>query len=508
MLSSCQKNKGVRQVGLSDFAELRTSKYEISDDRIFTDIKRLISREESQCIADIHTRRHYIHTTEMLWITRSGVSVNADSLLACVSRVDTLGLSREYFYYTQLKDDLNRVRRLNFDSVSHSYNSAVKVFARLEYYLTKSFLRYTEGQRFGFMNPYSAFNQLDQRKEDTLRVSYRSLYGWNTKIPNDKFLAVAQGVIKGDPVSFSDYLRASRPSDPLYYKFVNELNGRPLTKNNRKRLLCNIERCRWINNGDYPQKHKKYVVVNIPALRLFAHNGEESLTMKIGVGSLETKTPLLSSRIKRMDFNPQWVIPKSIVKSSVLHHVGNHSYFDSHNYFVRERSTGRIVDIENVTRDMLLSSSYSVVQWGGRGNALGRVIFRFDNDYSIYLHDTSSRDVFSRTNRTVSHGCIRVEKPYELAVFMLNERDEALEEKMKYSMTADFSERPIAYEENAEKPDKKKMVRSLKVEPSVPIYIAYFTMYPDIDGNIVSYDDLYGYDDVIYTRIKNVLSVK
>lgn len=501
VLCSCHKEEERVSVSLADFSALKTSEYDAPAEKIFANIRELMQSDKTRSTADIHVRRHYSDGMDMLWITRCGVSANADTLLSYIQRVDSFGFSREKFYYTQLKDDLQRARALDFDSVKTSPNSAVKVYARLEYYLTKAFLRYTEGQRFGYMNPFKAFNRLDQRQEDTVHVSFRSLYGWHTKLPNAEYLATAFSVIKQDVGEFADFLAKSQPQNPLYYKFLAEYN-RSTDKAYRRRLLCNMERCRWENNGDYPLKHKKYVVVNIPSLHLFAHDGDQLLVMKVGVGSLDTKTPLLSSHVKRMDFNPQWIIPKSIVKTSVVHHAGSRAYFDSHNYFVRERSTGKIVDPENVTRDMLLSANYSVVQWGGRGNALGRVIFRFDNDYSIYLHDTSSRGVFARTSRTVSHGCIRVEKPYELAVFMLNDKDEQLMEKMQYSMTADYAERPNTDATSDDKPDRTKMVRSLKVEPQVPIYITYYTLYPDSNGNLVSYDDLYGYDPVIYENIE------
>ena len=111
---------------------------------------------------------------DMLWITRDGVSSNADTLLTFIQRVDSFGFSREKFYYSMLKEDLQRVRVLDFDSLESSRNTADKVFARLEYYLTKAFLRYTEGQRFGFMNPFQAFNRLDKRNDDTIHVSYQS----------------------------------------------------------------------------------------------------------------------------------------------------------------------------------------------------------------------------------------------------------------------------------------------------------------------------------------------
>lgn len=504
VLCSCHEKKNVVSVSLSDFDTLQISGYDISANRIYSNIRMLSLSDKSICTADIHTRSHYNAGMNLLWITRNGVSAKADTLLNYISRVDSMGFSPEKFYYSLLKNDLQRVRSLDFDTIRIADYSADKVFARLEYYLTKAFLRYTEGQRFGFMNPYKAFNRLDQLTSDTLHVTYRSLFGWHTSLPNEKYIATACSVIKGDMSQFVEFLAQSKPRNPLYYKFITELSHTK-NKNLRRRLLCNIERCRWENDGDYPQLHEKYVIVNLPSLCLFAHDKTESLVMKVAIGSLDTKTPLLSSSIKRMDFNPQWIIPKSIVKTSVIHHVGNQAYFDNNNYFVRERSTGKIVEPENVTREMLLSNSYSVVQWGGRGNALGRVVFRFDNNYSIYLHDTSSPKVFSRANRMASHGCIRVEKPYELAVFMLNEKNEQLMEKMKYSMESDYSERPQENVQIVDKQKRSQMVHSLKVEPSVPIYITYYTLYYDSDGNLVSYDDIYGYDGIIYETIKKFL---
>ena len=68
---------------------------------------------------------------------------------------------------------------------------------------------------------------------------------------------------------------------------------------------------------------------------------------------------------------------------------------------------------------MLISGAYGIAQRGGKGNALGRIIFRFDNNFSVFLHDTNSKGVFGQEDRGVSHGCIRIEKPYDFAVFLL-----------------------------------------------------------------------------------------
>ena len=142
-----------------------------------------------------------------------------------------------------------------------------------------------------------------------------------------------------------------------------------------------------------------------------------------------------------------------------------------------------------VHRGMLHDPQYAVVQRGGKGNSLGRLIFRFDNNFSVYLHDTSSRDVFSRQDRGVSHGCVRVEKPFELAKFILKGKDEKLLEDLNYCMTADSLN------------DKSRIIGSIQVDPPVPVYLAYYTIYP-MKGKSregwVEYPDVYGYDKVIY----------
>ena len=176
----------------------------------------------------------------------------------------------------------------------------------------------------------------------------------------------------------------------------------------------------------------------------------------------------------------------------MVHHAGNPAYFNARNYYISDRSTGEEVNPALVTRAMLLSGKYGVVQRGGKGNSLGRIIFRFDNNFSVYLHDTSSQTVFSREDRGVSHGCIRVEKPFELAKFLLHEKNEKLIQRISYSMTADSLK------------IKKLVVGSVKVEPQIPLFITYYTLYPFAKG-VVSYPDVYGFDDVIFEHLRKYL---
>ena len=134
---------------------------------------------------------------------------------------------------------------------------------------------------------------------------------------------------------------------------------------------------------------------------------------------------MLQSRIERVDMNPYWNIPYSIVKKEIApRHAGDEAYFSRNRYHIFNKETGEELPPAAVTSDMLTSGRYRVRQDNGEGNSLGRLIFRFPNNFSIYLHDTNNRQAFKRTNRAISHGCIRIEKPLELAVFLLNSPEE------------------------------------------------------------------------------------
>ena len=185
--------------------------------------------------------------------------------------------------------------------------------------------------------------------------------------------------------------------------------------------------------------------------------------------------------IERVDFNPQWHIPMSIIRNDVARHAGDREWFDRHNYYIVERSSGKQIDPEYVSADMLLSGKYRVSQRGGEGNSLGKLVFRFPNNFSVYLHDTSTPAFFSRSYRGVSHGCIRVQRPFDLARFMLGGVVDKWEK------------------------DTTNVTRSRNVNPRVPIYIIYKTLFKCPDGQWQTYPDVYGYDEIIYRRIKPFL---
>lgn len=259
VLCSCQEKKFHVSVSLDSFADMANSTYKIDAEKLSENINRVVMADSDRETADIHARRHYLNGGRLVWVTRDGVSSKADSLVAYLATVDSIGFSRDKFCYSTLVGDLQRVRSLDFDKDEDSRNNINKVYARLEYNLTKAFLRYTEGMRFGFVNPSDVFNRLDVRDSDSVRVSYRSLYDVPTKRADKDFVAEAFGVMAKDDASVGDFLKKSYPENPLYNKFLKRL-ALPLSADERRLVLCNMERSRW-RHGDYPQMHKKYVLI-------------------------------------------------------------------------------------------------------------------------------------------------------------------------------------------------------------------------------------------------------
>lgn len=444
----------------------------------------------------MQTKSYYLNKGDFLWIDRHGVDSRADSLLDYLSNIGKYGLGKREFYVNAIRRDLIKVRTLDFDN--DDINS---VMARLEYHLTSAYMRYVTGLKFGFINPYRLFNQTDTLKVDSTGkvIKFRRLFDIPIYLPGKNYFKSSIAKIYNDSVD--DYLRTCIPGNPLYKTYLEELNRCERGSERWKIVQCNLERLRWrykrIPSG-------RYILVNVSSFKLQMSDNGIVQEMNVGCGTYKTKTPLLTSEIERMDLNPKWILPMSIIEKDIVkHHVGDEGYFNRNHMYVLERSTGKRVAPQHVTAGMYLSGNYRVVQDGGEGNALGRIIFRFRNSFSVFLHDTSSRDFFDNSYRGVSHGCVRVEKPLDLALFLLGDKDDD-EMADKLRVTMDMPAVSSKWKQ-LQQAGGNRPLGSLAVSPRVPLYITYFTMFPDADGILQCYPDVYGYDILIDKYIKSFL---
>ena len=222
-----------------------------------------------------------------------------------------------------------------------------------------------------------------------------------------------------------------------------------------KTIIVNMERCRWMPTD--LAKAKELILVNIPSYRLnYYKEGKVVLKSNVVVGSTMNKTVIFSGMMSYIVFSPYWNVTPHIIKTEILPAMKNNkNYLSRHNM---EWNNG------------------AVRQKPGSSNSLGLVKFLFPNSNNIYLHDTPSKSLFSSEKRAFSHGCIRVEKPVELANLILQADSFWTPEKVDKAMHK-----------------KKEVWCSLKNK--IPVYIGYFTAFVDDDGDINFYKDIYKKDE-------------
>ena len=504
LLTGCQESATYTKQNLTfdAFAKMKDETYALNSQTIKENLEHICRNDHNDNYAAKRVHQYYRNNGKLIWVDYTGVDSRADTLLATLNtRLPEIGFNENVFCVKQIAEDLERMRTLCFDES----NPINLVAARLDFNLTSAYLRYVIGQRFGFVNPNYILNRYDARDRDTAGtvLSYRHLFDINMAHPDDSYVNRALKRITTD--SLGHYLHQVEPTSKLYSRLQQML--KESSSSLRRRIQINMERCRW-REEQQPEQSPKYIIVNVPAFHLWAVCPDSIVDMKVACGALKTKTPLLSSKITHMEINPEWVIPMSIIRDDVARHAGDSSYFARHRYYITNRKTGQRLSPKAVTSAMLNSGNYRVAQQGGQGNSLGRIIFRFPNNFSVFLHDTSSPGAFGRDNRGVSHGCVRVQRPFDLAVFLMDDcPDEWLLDKLRISMgMKPQTDRGREFLDELDPSEPTPvLVRSLTVNPRVPIYITYYTIFQTPDGSIQYYPDVYGYDDAIGEALKTYI---
>jgi murein L,D-transpeptidase YcbB/YkuD len=265
---------------------------------------------------------------------------------------------------------------------------------------------------------------------------------------------------------------------------LEELN---VTVERRMRQVeLNLERWRWIPRG----LGDPHVFVNIPAFDLELVRGGASVwRTRIVVGKAFTPTPVFSDRIVAAVINPPWNVPESIAIEEYLPELReNPKAFRRRGLRLLQGSEEhpREVDPTTVHWHALGEGSfpYRLRQDPGPDNALGRVKFQLTNDFNVYLHDTPTRRLFGHMDRDLSHGCIRVENPLDLARLLLDESSQ------------DLLNDALGQTEE----------RHLSVKPAVPIQIVYLTAWVDEGGALRFSPDVYEFDGPQRSALDRVAS--
>jgi L,D-transpeptidase YcbB len=274
------------------------------------------------------------------------------------------------------------------------------------------------------------------------------------------------------------------PDGKISAQTIADLNV-PLSRR-VEQIQLTLERWRWLP----VILHSAPIVVNVPEFRLRAYdeNFKIGLTMNVVVGkAYNHATPVFTNSMQYVVFRPYWNVPYSIGKAEFFSRIAKDPDYLSKKGFEVVSSRQEVVTSGTVTSDVLeqlRAGKLFIRQNPGPKNSLGLVKFIFPNDYNIYMHDTPEQEFFSRTRRDFSHGCIRLERPADLAVWVLRDNPGGWNlDKVRAAM-------------NGTPNNQVNLVHP------IPVLIVYATVIVTEDGLVHFYDDIYGHD----TALEDVLA--
>jgi len=435
-------------------------------------------------------------------VTKFYVNGDLDSLANYLQNSTEHGFNPKIFKTDEIKELLSDLSANKFKKVEESY----PVIAKLELLSANAYLNYTNYLRYGVVNPRNLFSRY------YIKVKRPDSLGMNKLLASENLL---------------DTLKAVQPKSKQY----KELQAAYLNANaedEKRILLLNMERFRW----KMPETGTNYVQVNIPDFKLTWFDQQDTvIAMKVCVGgkretgydekmkafaksgNLDDKpknheTPLLFSKINSIQANPIWNIPVSIAQSEIYWMARKDRYYLSNsniNVYYKDKLINEpdTINWSRYSRDKL---PFKFKQGSGGGNALGKFKFIFDNSSSIYLHDTNNKNGFNLSNRAISHGCVRIEKPLEFAEKLVGDSYTYDKLRAEVDLPPIDSTHVKWYKKRmAQKADTSK---AFQLKPAwfgpkkaVPLIITYLTAWSE--NNKIEYrPDVYGMDEKLWAAMK------
>ncbi|RWB69569.1 MAG: murein L,D-transpeptidase [Mesorhizobium sp.] len=243
-----------------------------------------------------------------------------------------------------------------------------------------------------------------------------------------------------------------------------------------------LEELRWLPSDLGSPR----VFINQPAFTAsYIDSGEEKLKTRVVIGRVTNQTAFFYDQIKQVDFHPYWGVPQSIIVNEMLPRLrSDPGYLDRAGYEVTD-SRGRQIPSSEVDWGAYGSKiPFSVRQQPSEANALGELKILFPNKHAIYMHDTPQKSFFARDMRALSHGCVRLQDPRGMAAAVLGTSVDDIAEKLKHGHSTE------------------------NVTRVIPVYVAYFTAWPDMSGKVEYFDDVYDRDSKLMQALDATEAVR
>ena len=394
----------------------------------------------------------------LLWVDKNGLTERGKTIASEIRKADDYGLRASDYSLP------------NVDDFQPNGNKAIDWLADAEIKISYAALEYARDARGGRIDP----QRINKNLDPTLAIP-------------DPYEVIQSISIRTDPAT---YLRSFQPQHPqfeaLRHKLI-ELRGeanKSKKPNNAtiKAILVNMERWRWLPDdlGTF------FVNVNVPEFVVrVVDDGKVIHQAHVVVGKTNKPTPVFSDEMTEVVFNPVWNVPSSVKTEEILPWVmrsgggglfgGGWStrIFEINNLHVKYR--GREVDPRTIDWGRVDIRNLEIYQPPGRGNVLGHVKFVFPNEHDVYMHDTTEKNYYGQPYRAVSHGCVRVQNPDQLALVILR-HDQGWTQERVASAFRGSGDNHVA------------------LRQEIPVYISYFTLRVNDDGSISTFKDIYGHD--------------
>jgi murein L,D-transpeptidase YcbB/YkuD len=305
-------------------------------------------------------------------------------------------------------------------------------------------------------------------KQLQTRMYEDSFITFNDRVPDSLEFAAA---VKKVQVS-----RKLKVDGKAGQQVVSSLNNTSLEK--FRRIAINLDRYKHLPDS----MPASYIWVNLPAFKMeVVDSGQVVLESKVIIGQPRTRTPLLTSQVSNFITFPQWTVPYSIIFKEMLPKIQKDvNYLAKENLMVVDKNDS-VIDPRSIDWSKLSKTKfpYLLRQRQGDDNSLGVMKFNFRNKYDVYLHDTNARSLFSRPNRALSHGCVRVQEWDSLS---------------RYLIAKDTNNIPI---DTVQAWLTRQEKHTVALKQKVPVFLRYFTCEPTEEGYIRFYEDIYGEDKTL-----------
>ncbi len=425
--------------------------------------KEINSSLQQDLIYDFYERRNY----DPLWVADNKLTETGEEAYAIISQAQKFGLNPEDYNYDEINDLWLGLRYQSPDEFPPAQA------AELEIIITEGLVNLTGDLARGRLNPDSY-----TRRTTSLRIAPEV----------SQVLSTARA---GEDLE--EVLNTIQPRHPQYQKLLKinqavQQGEKTITREEENILAANLEKWRWSGDNS-PGTSERHVYVNLPSFAAQVYEDSEIvLDMKTIIGRRAHPTPEMNKILTHLTISPRWYMPRSIALREHLPKIKeDQDHLERGGYRVyQEDDSGRFVEIDpdDINWDEKDASNFDYYLWqdAGPDNALGRVVFRFPNHQSIYLHDTPDRHLFNLETRAESSGCIRINKPMEFASYLLQDQ-------------AHWDLKRI----NDKIRDRQET--TIYINNPIPIHLSYFTAGVSQSGELEFYDDIYNR----MTDLKNAL---